>query len=447
MSDVSKTFEDLKQEYESGEADWSDGEEGDRSGEDSQDDGRDGRDAGAEGTNGATAESIPARGRTNHAEDSAGRGTEDVAASGAARNASEASEAVEAGEADSAESGGDPDGPNGSRERARKRARGRGDRKEGRKSEEKEGRKSEEKEEEGEGSEPRRLPNGEVIVADFVASFVAGGEGSFDPIKGRVVMSDRRMVLATSESKTVVPLASIFDLAVGQVPPEVEEFFDHTLMIGYIVDGERKRTVVGGGRETINKFSLMVFRATIKGSESRLIHPAKVGGRVRSTTPRTAELDLDPRHVRFHTSEETIEIGLASVVFFEVLERELDDESRPFLSVRHLRDDGQTVTTEASLSSRRKLNILGRYLRLTYAFMKAEAESASVTDAGQEVLTALYSVGEGVDLSAVVSFDEDELRAELDRLSEEGLVDGGEDPSLTPQGRLLVIREIEDVNV
>ena len=66
----------------------------------------------------------------------------------------------------------------------------------------------------------------ESIVVDFIANFVAGGSTAFDPVKGRVLMSERRLVLATSETKTTVPIASIFDIAVGQVPPEVEEFFD-----------------------------------------------------------------------------------------------------------------------------------------------------------------------------------------------------------------------------
>ena len=302
----------------------------------------------------------------------------------------------------------------------------------------------------------RSLPNGESLIVDFVANFVAGGDDvSFDLVEGRVLMSTGRLILATTTTKTVVPLTSVFDVAVGQVPPEVDEFFDHTVMVGYIVDGDRRTTVIGGDRDTIEKFSLILFRAILSNSKTLVKHPARIGGRVRDVPYVTTGLSLDRDTVSFpggesvNAGDEPFAIDLASVVFFEVTDRTIDgeDESRLVLSVQHVAD-GQTVTTEVSLASRRKMNILGRYLRLRYHAIKSAVRSVELDEETMEVLVGLYSTGGEVDLAGLLDIEAAELETRLDALEDEGLIDeAAQTCSLTPEGRFFVNEEIEDVNV
>ncbi|AFK18942.1 chemotaxis protein CheF [Haloferax mediterranei ATCC 33500] len=303
----------------------------------------------------------------------------------------------------------------------------------------------------------KKLGNNESIVVDFVANFVAGGNASFEPVKGRVLMSQRRLILATSKGKTNIPITSIFDIAVGQVPPEVEEFFDYTVMVGYITGRQRRTTVIGGDRETIEKFSLLLFRAALNGSRAQVTHPARIGGRVLDTPRQPSGLHLDYEAVTFPDDDgpltengEPFHIDLASVIFFEVLERTIDDETRLVLSVQHVKQ-GQTVTSEITLDSRRKMNILGRYLRLVYHWIKSEVRNVELTEQRLEVLVGLYSTGEmaaDVDFSELLGVEEEVLDAEVEELHEEGLIEDEELPtSLTPQGRFVVNEEIEDVNV
>ncbi|ELZ91353.1 hypothetical protein C440_13604 [Haloferax mucosum ATCC BAA-1512] len=303
----------------------------------------------------------------------------------------------------------------------------------------------------------KKIGDNESIVVDFVANFVAGGNASFDPVKGRVLMSQRRLILATAKGKTNISISSIFDIAVGQVPPEVEEFFDYTVMVGYITGRQRRTTVIGGDRETIEKFSLLLFRAALNGSRTQVTHPARIGGRVLDTPRRPSGLHLDYEAVTFPDdggplteNGEPFHIDLASVIFFEVLERTIDDEKRLVLSVQHVKQ-GQTVTSEITLDSRRKMNILGRYLRLVYHWIKSEVRNIEVTEQGLEVLVGLYSAGEmaaEVDFSELLGVEEAVLDAELEELHGEGLIEDEELPTaLTPQGRFIVNEEIEDVNV
>ena len=294
----------------------------------------------------------------------------------------------------------------------------------------------------------------ESIVVDFIANFVAGGNAAFDPVKGRVLMSERRLVLATSNTKTTIPIASIFDIAVGQVPPEVEEFFDYTVMVGYVENNHRKTTVIGGDRETIEKFTLLLFRAVLNGSVALVTHPAKVGGRVMDTPQRKSGLHLDYESVRFTggdmaaAKDGPASIDLASVVFFEVLERsDGPGETDLMLSVQHV-DDGQTVTSEISMASRRKMNILGRYLRLIYHWRKSDVRDIEVEEHELEVLVGLYSTSEGIDLASLIDVDDAELDVRLESLHDDGLITDAERPvDLTPQGRFIVNEEFEDINV
>lgn len=299
----------------------------------------------------------------------------------------------------------------------------------------------------------RTSEKGESIVVDFVANFVAGGDATFDPVKGRVLMSERRLILATSETKTVIPITSIFDIAVGQVPPEVEEFFDYTVMVGYIVGNRRRTTVIGGDRETIEKFSLLLFRAALNGSTTLVKHPAKVGGRVMDTPKRKTGIHLDYESVVFPGNdalgdgEDPFEIDLASVIFFEVIERTIDDEKHLVLSVQHVQN-GQTVTSEISMGSRRKMNVLGRYLRLIYHWIKSDVRDVDVEEETLEVLVGLYSTGPEMDIASLLDLDDDELERRLGELYDDNLITDEELPcDLTPQGRFVVNEEIEDVNV
>jgi helix-turn-helix protein len=294
----------------------------------------------------------------------------------------------------------------------------------------------------------------ESIVVDFIANFVAGGSTAFDPVKGRVLMSEQRLVLATSDTKTTVPIASIFDIAVGQVPPEVEEFFDYTVMVGYVKDDHRKTTVIGGDRETIEKFSLLLFRAVLNGSVALITHPAKVGGRVMDAPERRSGLHLDYESVWFRggdvadADDGPVSIDLASVIFFEVVERsDGADGSHLVLSVQHV-EDGQTVTSEITMASRRKMNILGRYLRLIYHWIKTDVRDIDVEEAELEVLVGLYSTNEGIDLASLLDIEEAELDVRLESLHEDGLITDADPPvDLTPQGRFIVNEEFEDINV
>lgn len=281
----------------------------------------------------------------------------------------------------------------------------------------------------------------EKVIADFVARFTVETFETPDPVSGRIVLSRRRLVLATSDSKTTIPLSAIFDINVGQVPGDLDEFFQDTITIAYEVDGTRRVAVIEAGTEEVTRFKTVLFKAQLSGSQAKIKHPARVGGRVTDSTFRPAKLRIRPGVVRF-VSSDPVTVNLANVTYFEKARREVGT----VVAVRHA-DEGQSVTSEFALENDRKLNLLGRYLRLEYSELAQAAEEVDVSEDEVEALVAIYSGGRSGDLAGMLGVDSSRVTMLLNDLREKGLVDEGEKGlSLTAQGQLLVSDRIETVN-
>lgn len=281
----------------------------------------------------------------------------------------------------------------------------------------------------------------EKVIADFVARFSLDTFDSPDPVKGRIVLSRKRLVLATTDSKTTIPLSNIFDINVGQVPGELESFFQDTITIAYEEDDHRRVAVVEAGSEEVSRFKTVLFKAELNGTQAQVKHPARVGGRVTGSSFQSAKLKLELGEVQFAGSN-PVTVDLANVTHFQKAERDIG----PVLVVRHA-EEGQSVTSEFGIGSDRKLNLLGRYLRLEYSELAQEVEDVDTSEDEMEALVAIYSGARSGDLAGTLGVDSSRVTMLLNDLREEGLIDEGEKGlSLTARGQLLVSDRIESVN-
>ncbi len=73
----------------------------------------------------------------------------------------------------------------------------------------------------------------ESVVADFTGRLYAPGVDDADPVRGRVLLSQRRLVLATADSRTTIPLSTVFDVVVGTVPGDLRSFFSDSVTLAY----------------------------------------------------------------------------------------------------------------------------------------------------------------------------------------------------------------------
>lgn len=290
----------------------------------------------------------------------------------------------------------------------------------------------------------------ETAVADFLARYLLDpASGSSDePRQGRVVMSERRIVVARDDDdRLTIPLSAVVDVVVGNVPADVRELYDDTVTVAYETEAEGVRTVLlEAGNETMTRFVDVLFKCLLNGTGAVVEHPAKVGGRVTNVEAVPAKLAIGSKAVDVTTPEGSFTIDLTAVVDFDRAERSPRGVERPSLVVMHA-DGADVVTTLLAPDSGRAVNLLGRYISIEYNQLRREVQDVSLEDAEKQALVAVYAAGD-VDLSEVIEGDASDAAAVLESLREGGLVDDGDgDVSLTPAGRVLAIQRLEDVDV
>jgi len=284
----------------------------------------------------------------------------------------------------------------------------------------------------------------ESAIADFVTSFIPDTATHAEPVRGRVVMSKRRIVLATEDASVTIPLAGVFDVQHDTAPRDLAEFFEDTVTVAYERGGEKHVAVIEGAGDTVDKFVTLVFKGLLNGSAVYAKHPARRGGRVTERSFESGELFLSPGTVGLRGNVGA-SIDLSTVTHFERVERNVNGSSRQLLSVRHMGGTG-TVTTELALDSGRKMNLLGRFIRLRYTHLKQELKDISLTTDEVEALVAIYSSGPEASLAAVLGIDASRVTMLLNSLVDEGLVEDSDGVTLTKFGRAAVTEHIEDVN-
>lgn len=289
----------------------------------------------------------------------------------------------------------------------------------------------------------------ESTIADFVAKFNSGLVTSPDPIKGRILLSTKRLVLALDdENKMTIPLPDVVDIAVGHVPENLGGFFESTVTVAFERGDVRDVAVIEADDEKIERFSTLLFRAILNDTKTMIEHPARIGGRVLDTAFRPAKLSVSANDVEFLTESGSVDIDLSTVVECGRSSRVVGDRSRDVLQVQHVRD-GRSRMTMAVTDSDRKMSILGRFLRLEYSDLVGELHEIDLSSDQKEILIALYSGADetGNSLSRIVGLSPSEVTTLCTRLEDHGLVvDTPDGLTLTPRARVLVNRRLEDVD-
>jgi helix-turn-helix protein len=286
----------------------------------------------------------------------------------------------------------------------------------------------------------------ESVIADFVAKFNSEATVRSEPVKGRIVLSEKRLVLAADAGKVTIPLTSVIDIGVGQVPDDLGGFFSATVTVAFERGDRNMVAAIEAGDEKIDKFSTVLFKAVLNGTNMTVKHPAKVGGRVTGEEFTPAKLFLKPQTVEFRRQDNTVAVKLATVDGFDRLNREIAGQSRPVLAVKHM-PRGKDLTTFAAADSARKMNILGRYLRLEYTDLRSEIDDIELSESEIRVLVTIYSSGSDVSLAKVLDMDGSQVTMLLNDLENEDLVVNSEEGTqLTPKGRIVVSNHLENVN-
>ena len=287
----------------------------------------------------------------------------------------------------------------------------------------------------------------ETVVADFVGRFHTADVGAAEPVTGRILLSHKQLVLATDDFKTTVPLSNVIDTNLGTVPPALAEFFNDTITIAYNDDSSKRTVIIEGKGENVERFKTVFFKVLLSGQTVIVKHPAKRGGRVTDATDRKMKLKLREGTLRLEGGGGGFEIDLGSVTSFSREKRDLGGKVRPALSVDHA-SEGTTLTSVITLPNNRKLNLLGRFLKIEYSDLMEELEDLEFTEEQIEALVTLYSAGGRAQLGDLLTGDVNETQVILDQLRDKELIrDVDEAMELTAKGQAVVSDHIEDVNM
>jgi helix-turn-helix protein len=286
----------------------------------------------------------------------------------------------------------------------------------------------------------------ESVVADFVGRVHAAELGNDEPVTGRVLLSQRRLVLATDDGKATVPLSAVFDVVVGTVPGDLQSFFSDSVTLAYERNGSRRTALVEGEPDDMDRFTRLLFKALLHEVTVTVRHPAKVGGRVTDASDHRASVTVASNAIKFGNCPEPFTVDLSSVIDYERTNRTLAGTQRPALVFRHALDT-QTVTSIATVPNERTLNVLGRYIKLEYDEVMEDLDSFDPTEEQLEILVSIYSAGGEADIAEVITGDATQTSMILDTLRDEGLVvDGESGAALTRKGQMVVTTYLESVN-
>ena len=283
----------------------------------------------------------------------------------------------------------------------------------------------------------------ESVVADFVGRFYTQ-EVTGEPPRGRVLLGKQQLVLAADGAEARIPLSSVFDVQIGEVPDHLQPYFDDTVTVAYTDGDARKVVAIEGDEQHIEKFGTVLFKTLLTGTDTLVKHPSRRGGRVVDADAVRAQLGISRGGISFKTKQDRVEIDLDTVVDVERTSRDFGS-GHPVVQFRYLRD-GEAFTTEAAIASKRLTNLLGRYVRTRYSDVQDELEEVGVTEEEEEVLVTLYSAP-GVSLSNVVDFDPQRLTVVLRSLRDKSLIaETNDDTELTVKGQMLASQRLEQVN-
>jgi len=255
---------------------------------------------------------------------------------------------------------------------------------------------------------------GEHKIADTQGKFlqvVKNGRKLNDPdwTSGRILLSNKRLVLAGNSGKRSIPLSDVKGLKgrydVNQTVASVSdylsvEFGNDVVLIGTSVD--------------IEEFETDVYGALLNQKMILTKHPAVEGGVVQ---------DTDWEKARIKISEGMVNVAIASGTFVGV---ELDDigsveratrtvkgEQRTVLEVEHTQGD-TSVQTYVSGKTR-------RCALLESLFLKGERKNeggVELDEVEKEVLMALYSGVSSFEIPDFLGMDVDEVEGIFERLIE-----------------------------
>ena len=262
------------------------------------------------------------------------------------------------------------------------------------------------------------MSDGETTLADQQGKFtqvVKDGQKVPDVewIPGRILLSNKRLVLASNQGKRTIPLSKVSTI---KSRDDASQPFANVSSYLSLQVGNDVTLVAPKDHE---EFEYELYNAVLDGEIVIVKHPAVKGGVIQDDEWQKGRMAID---------EDLVGLALADGKFVEVevddvgdltrQEGEVLDEQRLYLEVEHT--VGSTAVETHISGNRRKTNILAGLLGGGGTTDPGEIE---LSEREQEVLMALYSGVSPFQIPQFVGMDVETVEAIYDQLIEQGILE------------------------
>lgn len=248
----------------------------------------------------------------------------------------------------------------------------------------------------------------------------------------RILLSNKRVVIASSETKHTIPLSSITSVKVGA---------DQSIGPDYVsVQADSDVLLVAAGDDPFEErlYAQLVDREPILTK-----HPAVAGGVVQDTDWETGRISTAKDRVDLAVSSGTfLEIGIEDVGSVQQTTKVVEGSERRAIEVEHA-VDGQSVETHLA-GDRRTISLFEGFCRRG---SEQNAPDVDLSETEAEVLMALYSGVSPFEIPDFVGLDVDRVEDIYDRLIEHDVLEPigtRREVELEARGRSIASEEMSD---
>lgn len=258
-----------------------------------------------------------------------------------------------------------------------------------------------------------------------------------DWTEGRILLSNKRLILASSEGKRTIGLSAIDAVADRyDVNDRIEKVAD------YLSLRFADNVLLIAAQDTDGLLNGL-FQAVLDEAAVLVRHPAIRDGTVQDTDWEKAELTLGDKQVAVATEgEELIEIRFETVTDVDSTERTVREHDRQVVEVECTEED-TSVSTYLSGADQRCAFLES----LFQSHVSESKDSFEPTQVDKQVLAALYSGVSSFEIPGFTGLPVDDVEETFDRLIELGVLEEvrtRREVALTSEGRNLASEAINE---
>lgn len=257
--------------------------------------------------------------------------------------------------------------------------------------------------------------------------------------KCRILISNKRIILASGDNKKVIPLSNITNIG-GR--SDVNQSI--AAVSNYISVEIKNENVLLISTQSFEDFELSLYKALIDEVTILSKHPAVEGGVITDEKWTKAKQKVDSNGISLAFKDgKFVEVTHKNISNVEKIERDVKQKERIVISVSHAIDD-TSVETYIAAGNERTIKFIYSYLK------KGEEQSDSNIELGpdeKEVLMGIYSGVSPFEIPEFTGLDIDKVEDIYDKLIEQNILDEirvRREVSLTSRGRNLASESMND---